>query len=115
MTERASPSLTDRHARGRRARRHGPHRHGCDTALYADENHQYRTATSGGAGMGDGLNTRSNHPFEDFERVMWNDCTDTNWRGGGQLSDHFPHTVDFSYTLDLPTPNYRATTTSCAD
>ncbi|MEV5873030.1 jacalin-like lectin [Streptomyces sp. NPDC052101] len=47
-------------------------------ALYADDNHPYRTATSGGAGIGDGLNTLSRYPFEDFERVKWNDCTGTN-------------------------------------
>ncbi|MEU2296099.1 jacalin-like lectin [Streptomyces antibioticus] len=47
-------------------------------ALYAGDNHQYRTATSGGAGFGDGLNTLSHHPFQDFERVRWNDCTGTN-------------------------------------
>ncbi|MFI6560082.1 jacalin-like lectin [Streptomyces sp. NPDC050534] len=47
-------------------------------ALYADDNHPYRTATSGGAGIGDGLNTLSDFPFEDFERVKWNDCTGTN-------------------------------------
>ncbi|MFC4498174.1 MULTISPECIES: jacalin-like lectin [Streptomyces] len=47
-------------------------------ALYAGDNHAYRTATSGGAGIGDGLNTLSDHPFEDFERVRWNACTGTN-------------------------------------
>jgi endonuclease/exonuclease/phosphatase (EEP) superfamily protein YafD len=47
-------------------------------ALYAGDNHAYRTATSGGAGIGDGLNTLSDHPFEDFERVRWNNCTGTN-------------------------------------
>jgi endonuclease/exonuclease/phosphatase family metal-dependent hydrolase len=47
-------------------------------ALYADDGHPYRTATSGGAGIGDGLNTLSDFPFEDFERVKWNDCTGTN-------------------------------------
>ncbi|MET9385162.1 jacalin-like lectin [Streptomyces sp. NPDC002928] len=47
-------------------------------ALYAGDNHAYRTATSGGAGIGDGLNTLSDYPFEDFERVKWNDCTGTN-------------------------------------
>ncbi|WP_432118066.1 jacalin-like lectin [Streptomyces sp. bgisy032] len=47
-------------------------------ALYAHDTHPYRTATSGGAGFGDGLNTLSDHPFEDFERVRWNDCTGTN-------------------------------------
>ncbi|WP_062648849.1 jacalin-like lectin [Streptomyces maremycinicus] len=47
-------------------------------ALYAGDNHPYRTATSGGAGIGDGLNTLSDHAFEDFERVRWNDCTGTN-------------------------------------
>ncbi|KOV69326.1 jacalin-like lectin [Streptomyces sp. MMG1121] len=47
-------------------------------ALYAGDHHPYRTATSGGAGLGDGLNTLSKYPFEDFERVKWNDCTGTN-------------------------------------
>ncbi|GHI02522.1 endonuclease [Streptomyces cellostaticus] len=47
-------------------------------ALYAGDNHPYRTATSGGAGIGDGLNTLSNYPFDDFERVKWNNCTGTN-------------------------------------
>ncbi|MEU1401055.1 jacalin-like lectin [Streptomyces sp. NPDC005728] len=47
-------------------------------ALYAGDNHPYRTATSGGAGIGDGLNTLSKYPFEDFERVRWNACTGTN-------------------------------------
>jgi hypothetical protein len=47
-------------------------------ALYAQDDHPYRTATSGGASIGDGLNTLSDFPFEDFERVKWNDCTGTN-------------------------------------
>ncbi|MFI6038917.1 jacalin-like lectin [Streptomyces sp. NPDC051315] len=47
-------------------------------ALYAGDDHPYRTATSGGAAFGDGLNTLSDHPFEDFERVRWTDCTGTN-------------------------------------
>ncbi|QJT04887.1 endonuclease [Streptomyces asoensis] len=47
-------------------------------ALYAGDNHPYRTATSGGAGIGDGLNTLSDYAFEDFERVRWSDCTGTN-------------------------------------
>ncbi|MGW2825975.1 jacalin-like lectin [Streptomyces sp. NPDC001443] len=47
-------------------------------ALYAGDDHAYRTATSGGAGIGDGLNTLSDYPFEDFQRVGWNDCTGTD-------------------------------------
>ncbi len=47
-------------------------------ALYAGDDHPHRTATSGGAGIGDGLNTLSRYPFEDFERVKWKDCTGTN-------------------------------------
>ncbi|TXS42354.1 endonuclease [Streptomyces sp. uw30] len=47
-------------------------------SLYANDTHPYRTATSGGAGIGDGLNTLSDHSFEDFERVKWNNCTGTN-------------------------------------
>ena len=47
-------------------------------ALYAGDNHPYRTATSGGAAVGDGLNTLSNFPLDDFERVKWDKCTGTN-------------------------------------
>jgi endonuclease/exonuclease/phosphatase (EEP) superfamily protein YafD len=47
-------------------------------SLYANDKHPYRTATSGGAAFGDGLNTLSDHPFEDFQRVKWKNCTGTN-------------------------------------
>lgn len=47
-------------------------------ALYANDNHAYRTATSGGVPFGDGLNTLSDFAFQDFERVKWNACTGTN-------------------------------------
>jgi endonuclease/exonuclease/phosphatase family metal-dependent hydrolase len=41
-------------------------------ALYAADTHPYRTATSGGAGTGSGLNTISNFPFsDDIDRVTW--------------------------------------------
>jgi len=44
--------------------------------LYAADAHPYRTPTSGGAGIGSGLNTLSAHPYDtdDFERVRWNRC-----------------------------------------
>ncbi|WP_328835617.1 jacalin-like lectin [Streptomyces europaeiscabiei] len=45
--------------------------------LYAgDTTHAYRTPTSGGAGIGSGLNTLSTLPYDidDFERVRWNSC-----------------------------------------
>jgi len=45
--------------------------------LYAaDTTHPYRTATSGGAGIGSGLNTLSDIAYDegDFERVGWNSC-----------------------------------------
>ena len=47
-------------------------------SLYANDKHPHRTATSGGAAFGDGLNTLSDHPFEDFQRIRWNNCTGTN-------------------------------------
>ncbi|HEY8984600.1 MAG TPA: jacalin-like lectin [Streptomyces sp.] len=47
-------------------------------ALYANDDHAYRTPTSGGVPFGDGLNTLSDLPFEDFERVKWGKCTGTN-------------------------------------
>ncbi|MEV0537403.1 endonuclease [Kitasatospora sp. NPDC050463] len=45
-------------------------------ALYAADAHPYRTPTSGGAGIGSGLNTLSRLAYDtdDFERVKWNDC-----------------------------------------
>ncbi|MFI0960070.1 jacalin-like lectin [Streptomyces sp. NPDC021080] len=46
-------------------------------ALYAaDTAHTYRTPTSGGAGIGSGLNTLSkiSYDTDDFERVGWNSC-----------------------------------------
>ncbi|OIJ62682.1 jacalin-like lectin [Streptomyces mangrovisoli] len=44
--------------------------------LYAADSHPYRTATSGGAGIGSGLNTLSDIPYDtdDFERVGWDSC-----------------------------------------
>ncbi|MFF3607928.1 jacalin-like lectin [Streptomyces sp. NPDC002463] len=45
--------------------------------LYAaDTTHPYRTPTSGGAGIGSGLNTlsKSLYDVDDFERVRWNSC-----------------------------------------
>ncbi|MFD8500091.1 jacalin-like lectin [Amycolatopsis sp. NPDC059657] len=45
-------------------------------ALYAADGHPYRTPTSGGAGIGSGLNTLSSLPYDvdDFERVRWTSC-----------------------------------------
>ncbi|MFB7243677.1 endonuclease [Streptomyces populi] len=46
-------------------------------ALYAaDTAHAHRTPTSGGAGIGSGLNTLSkiSYDTDDFERVGWNSC-----------------------------------------
>ncbi|GAA3905948.1 hypothetical protein GCM10023084_67870 [Streptomyces lacrimifluminis] len=47
------------------------------TLYAADTAHAYRTATSGGAGIGSGLNTLAKLPYDedDFERVGWNSCT----------------------------------------
>ncbi|MFD8232834.1 jacalin-like lectin [Streptomyces sp. NPDC059696] len=45
--------------------------------LYAgDTAHAHRTPTSGGAGIGSGLNTLAKLPYDtdDFERVRWNSC-----------------------------------------
>lgn len=43
--------------------------------LYANDKHPHRTATSGGVPFGSGLNTLSNFPFTDFERVKWSQCS----------------------------------------
>ncbi|MGW4481301.1 endonuclease/exonuclease/phosphatase family protein [Rhodococcus triatomae] len=47
--------------------------------LYAADGHRYRTPTSGGAGIGSGLNTLSAFPLEGPERVTWERC----WIGTG--------------------------------
>src|SRR5437879_5289585 len=47
-------------------------------ALYAADQHPYRTPTSGGAGIGDGLNTLSDYPHYEFARVTWNACNGTD-------------------------------------
>ncbi len=45
-------------------------------ALYSTDNHPHRTPTSGGAGIGSGLNTLSGYAYDedDFERVHWSSC-----------------------------------------
>jgi endonuclease/exonuclease/phosphatase (EEP) superfamily protein YafD len=43
-------------------------------ALYEADSHPHRTSTSGGVPFGSGLNTLSNFPFEDLDRVTWDDC-----------------------------------------
>ena len=51
-------------------------------ALYDDcDNHVYRTPTTGGIGIGDGLNTLSNFPWDDLDRVTW-----TNRNGADALT-----------------------------
>jgi hypothetical protein len=48
-------------------------------ALYEGDLHPYRTPTSGGMGIGDGLNAMSNYPFsDDLIRVDWDDCNGTD-------------------------------------
>jgi hypothetical protein len=43
--------------------------------LYENDKHPFRTPTSGGVPFGSGLNTLSNYPYVDFERVKWNECS----------------------------------------
>lgn len=46
----------------------------------ATDTHPYRTSTSGGAGIGSGLNTLANDPWVDFTRISWDDCSnDTDY------------------------------------
>ncbi len=46
--------------------------------LYAGDNHPFRSATSGGVPLGDGLNTLSNSEFFEFARVKWSQCNGTD-------------------------------------
>lgn len=45
--------------------------------LYANDQHPYRTATSGGVPFGSGLNSLSSYEFAAFERVKWDVCSNT--------------------------------------
>ncbi|WP_304454090.1 jacalin-like lectin [Nocardiopsis sp. YSL2] len=46
--------------------------------LYANDDHPYRTPTSGGVPFGDGLNTLSHLAYSDFHRVGWDECNGTD-------------------------------------
>ncbi|KAJ7669004.1 mannose-binding lectin [Mycena rosella] len=46
--------------------------------LYVNDNHTFRTATSGGVPFGSGLNTLSNFDWIDFTRVKWATCSDAS-------------------------------------
>ncbi|KAJ5798345.1 uncharacterized protein N7503_007641 [Penicillium pulvis] len=46
--------------------------------IYETDDHTYRTATSGGAGIGSGLNTVSNYDWVDFTRTQWDTCSDAS-------------------------------------
>ncbi|KAJ7631978.1 mannose-binding lectin [Mycena polygramma] len=46
--------------------------------LYANDNHPFRTATSGGVPFGSGLNTLSNFDWVDFVRTKWATCSDAS-------------------------------------
>jgi len=46
--------------------------------IYATDDHPYRTATSGGAGVGSGLNSLSNFDWVDFTRTKWDTCSDAS-------------------------------------
>jgi hypothetical protein len=46
--------------------------------LYANDDHPYRTATSGGVPFGSGLNTLANYNWIDFARIKWNTCSDAS-------------------------------------
>lgn len=44
------------------------------------DDHPYRTATSGGAAIGSGLNTLANFPWVGFTRIKWDECSnDTDY------------------------------------
>ncbi|ROW17198.1 hypothetical protein VPNG_01343 [Cytospora leucostoma] len=46
--------------------------------IYETDDHPYRTATSGGAGIGSGLNTLANFPWVDFTRIKWDICSNVD-------------------------------------
>ncbi|KAI8917770.1 endonuclease/exonuclease/phosphatase [Powellomyces hirtus] len=46
--------------------------------LYANDKHPHRTPTSGGVPFGSGLNTLSNLPYIDFQRIKWKTCANAS-------------------------------------
>ncbi|ROW00688.1 hypothetical protein VSDG_03387 [Cytospora chrysosperma] len=46
--------------------------------IYETDDHPYRTATSGGAAIGSGLNTLANFPWVDFTRTKWDTCSNVD-------------------------------------
>ncbi|KAL2146787.1 hypothetical protein VTI28DRAFT_2268 [Corynascus sepedonium] len=46
--------------------------------IYRTDTHPFRTATSGGVPFGSGLNTLSNFPWVNFQRVKWDKCSDAS-------------------------------------
>ena len=55
-------------------------------ALYANDTHPYRTPTSGGAGIGDGMNFLSSFPYEDMDRETWTDRYGLIGNGSDELT-----------------------------
>ncbi|KAF7555503.1 hypothetical protein G7Z17_g2133 [Cylindrodendrum hubeiense] len=47
-------------------------------SIYKTDTHVYRTATSGGALIGSGLNTLANFDWINFARVKWDDCSNAS-------------------------------------
>ncbi|KAL6410692.1 endonuclease/Exonuclease/phosphatase [Ilyonectria robusta] len=47
-------------------------------SIYKTDTHAYRTATSGGAVIGSGLNTLANFDWINFSRVKWDDCSNAS-------------------------------------
>jgi hypothetical protein len=47
--------------------------------LYANDDHPYRTATSGGVPFGSGLNSLSNYNWTGFQRVKWDTCSNIEY------------------------------------
>lgn len=46
--------------------------------LYEGDRHPQRTPTSGGVPFGQGLNTLSNFPWVDFQRIKWDQCSNAS-------------------------------------
>lgn len=46
--------------------------------IYETDDHPYRTAISGGAGIGSGLNTFAKLPWVDLTRVKWDTCSNVD-------------------------------------
>lgn len=83
--------------------------------IYETDNHPYRTPTSGGAGIGSGLNTLSNFEFTNFVRTKWATCSNAEGadcltpKGFTSMRVRVDEGVYVDFTISTRTPDPKTT------